>query len=81
MPARAAGTLACASLHVRSCKSLLAIPLLDEQQPIWIVNVLLQPDTMASGLIPHDRADNRGELAAGQVDFIGNNRASDENSN
>ena len=69
------------SLHVRPSKRFLAIPFLNEQQAVWIVNVLLKPNTMASRLIRHDPADNSRELPASQVDFIRHNLARDENSN
>src|SRR6185436_428265 len=68
------------SLHVRPSKCFLAIPFLNEQQAVWIVDVLLKPNTMASRLIPHDCTDNSRELPASQVDFIRYDCASDENS-
>jgi hypothetical protein len=69
------------SLHVRPSKRLFAVPFLNEQQAVWIVNVLLKPNTMASRLIRHDRFDNSRELPKRQVDFIRHDLAGDENSN
>jgi hypothetical protein len=52
------------SLHVWSSKRFLAVPLLNEQKAIWIVDVLLEANTMASGLIRHYRVDDVGEFLA-----------------
>jgi hypothetical protein len=61
------------SLHVWSSKRFLAVPLLNEQEAIWIVDVLLEANTMASGLIRHYRVDDVSEFLACQVHFIGEN--------
>jgi hypothetical protein len=66
------------SLHVRTGKRLFAIPLFNKQQSMWIVHVFLETDPMASCLIGNDDSDNGPKLAACLVDFIGLDRARNE---